>query len=64
MNILHLAVAAFLLLEFFNVLALYFKPTMKQANAVGMFNAWEKSKSDPELHNLVKYLVYWVAGTK
>ncbi|MCP4459485.1 MAG: hypothetical protein GY816_15910, partial [Cytophagales bacterium] len=25
---------------------------------------WEKSKQDPELHNFVKYLVNWVAGTK
>ena len=26
--------------------------------------AWEKSKGDPEIHNFVKYLVNWVAGTK
>jgi hypothetical protein len=34
------------------------------ANGVGVFNAWEKSKSDPEIHDFVKYLVNWVAGTK
>jgi hypothetical protein len=34
------------------------------ANSVGVFKAWEKSKGDPEIHNFVKYLVNWVAGTK
>ena len=29
-----------------------------------MFKAWEKSKSDPELHSFAKYMVNWVAGTK
>jgi hypothetical protein len=33
-------------------------------NAVGVFEAWEKSKNDPEVHDMVRYLVYWVAGTK
>ncbi|MFQ5436076.1 MAG: hypothetical protein ACE5FD_14475, partial [Anaerolineae bacterium] len=33
-------------------------------NGVGVFNAWEKSKSDPEMHQFVRYLVFWVAGTK
>lgn len=37
---------------------------MKQMNAVGVFNVWEKSKKDPETHSLISYLVYWVAGTK
>jgi hypothetical protein len=46
------------------VAALYFYPGSKYANGVGVFNAWEKSKRDPEIHNFVKYLVNWVAGTK
>jgi hypothetical protein len=33
-------------------------------NGVGIFNAWEKSKTDPEMHLFVSYLVNWVAGTK
>ena len=45
-------------------MALYFAPGSKYANAVGVFSAWEKSKQYPEIHDLVKYLVYWVAGTK
>ena len=46
------------------MLVLYFFPETKMANGIGIFNAWEKSKADPEIHNLVKYLVNWVAGTK
>jgi cytochrome bd-type quinol oxidase subunit 2 len=51
-------------METTNVLVLYFFPETKMANGIGIFNAWEKSKADPEIHNLVKYLVNWVAGTK
>jgi hypothetical protein len=46
------------------VIALYYFPGSKYANSVGVFKAWEKSKDDPEIHNLIKYLVNWVAGTK
>jgi hypothetical protein len=46
------------------VVALYFFPGTKYANSVGIFAAWEESKKYPEIHDLVKYLVYWVAGTK
>jgi hypothetical protein len=56
--------AAFMLLEFSNVLALYFRKDSQMANSVGVFNAYEKSKSDSEMHNFVNYLVNWVAGTK
>jgi hypothetical protein len=54
----------FILLELSNVLALYFAPGSKYANAVGVFTAWEKSKQYPENHEFIKYLVYWVAGAK
>jgi hypothetical protein len=46
------------------VVALYFFPGSKYANSVGVFNAWERSKQDSEVHDFVRYLVYWVAGTK
>ncbi len=55
---------AFIILELSNVLALYFTPGSKRANAVGVFSAWERSKQYPEIHDFVKYLVNWVAGTK
>ena len=64
MNILTIAVVGFLVLEIANVVTLYFFPGSKYANGVGVFKAWEKSKQDPEVHSFVRYLVYWVAGTK
>jgi len=59
-----IAIVVFVLLELSNVLALYFAPGSKYANAVGSFTAWEKSKEYPEIHEFIKYLVYWVAGAK
>lgn len=64
MNIITVVIIGFLFLEATNVATLYFFPESKYANGVGVFKAWEKSKSDPEIHNFVKYLVNWVAGTK
>ncbi len=64
MNILRAVTIGFLILEATNVITLYFFPGSKVANGVGVFKAWEASKRDPEVHNFVKYLVNWVAGTK
>lgn len=64
MNLLTIVTIGFLILESTNVIALYFFPGTKYANAIGVFKAWEKSKADPEIHDFVKYLVNWVAGTK
>lgn len=52
------------LIELANVLLLYLAPGSRRGNSVGFFNAYEKSKSDPEVHALVSYLINWVAGTK
>lgn len=57
-------IGLFILLESANVLTMYFSPGSTRGNGVGVFSAWEKSKQDPEIHNFVRYLVYWVAGTK
>jgi len=62
--IVKIVIFAFIILESSNVLALYFIPGSKKANAVGVFSAWEKSKQYPEIHDFIKYLVNWVAGTK
>jgi hypothetical protein len=59
-----IVILVFMLLEFSNVIALYFAPGSKYANAVGVFTAWEKSKQYPEIHDFIRYLVYWVAGAK
>lgn len=64
MNTITIVIIIFLVLEMTNLLTLYFFPGSKLANGVGVFNAWEKSKADPEIHDFVKYLVNWVAGTK
>lgn len=64
MNILKIVMCLFILLELSNVLMLYFTPGTKRGNGVGVFSAWEKSKKDNEIHELMRYLVYWVAGTK
>ena len=64
MNILTIAIVVFIALESLNVLTLYFNPGSQKGNGLGVFNAWEKSKGDPEIHQFVQYLVYWVAGTK
>jgi len=64
MTLATIVIFAFMLLELSNVLALYFAPESKYANAVGVFTAWEKSKQYPEIHDFVRYLVYWVAGAK
>jgi len=64
MNILTFVIIGFIVLEASNMVALYFFPDSKMANSVGVFKAWEKSKQDPEMHNFVKYMVNWVAGTK
>lgn len=62
--IVKIVIIAFVMLELSNVIALYFFPGSRRANAVGVFTAWEKSKQYPEIHDFVKYLVYWVAGAK
>ncbi len=59
-----IVIFVFMSLELSNVLTLYFSPGSKYANAVGVFSAWEKSKQYPEIHDFVRYLVYWVAGVK
>ena len=64
MNILTIAMGIFVCLELMNVAMLYFTPGARRGNGIGVFNAWEKSKENDEVHQLVKYLIYWVAGTK
>lgn len=64
MLLVQLVIFAFILLESSNVLAMYFKPEMQLANAVGAFKAYEDSKQYPDIHIFINYLVNWVAGTK
>ncbi len=59
-----IAIIAFIILETGNIMMMYLLPDSKMGNGVGVFKAWEKSKTDPEIHNFAKYMVNWVAGTK
>lgn len=64
MTILNIVIILFITLETSNILMLYFTPETRKGNGMGAFKAYDKSKSDPEIHRLVGYLVNWVAGTK
>jgi len=64
MDVLSIGIVLFAVLETLNVLMLYFTPDTRRGNGIGAFNAYEKSKADPDVHALVKYLINWVAGTK
>ena len=64
MNILNWAILIFAILETLNILTLYFAPGTRRGNGLGVFVAYEESKQYPSIHNLIKYLIYWVAGTK
>lgn len=64
MTFLIIVMIGFLLLEISNVFVLFFRPDSRQVHGMGMFPAWEKSKSDPGIYNLMRYLTIWVAGSK
>ncbi|MDP3499335.1 MAG: hypothetical protein Q8S33_03350 [Myxococcales bacterium] len=61
---LSIAIVVFVVLESLNIAMLYFQPGSRLGNGVGVFNAFESSKADPPVHELVRYLINWVAGTK
>jgi len=63
-NILTIVITMFVVLESLNILMLYFTPGTRKGNGMGVFDAYEKSRENPEVFALVKYLINWVAGTK
>ncbi len=64
MDILSISIIIFCILESLNVIILYFKPTSKIGNGVGVFNILEDIKNDTPLNLFIHYLIYWVAGVK
>lgn len=64
MDVLTVVLIGFGTLELLNVFTLYLAPGSRRGNALGVFRAYERSKADPEVHALVRYLTDWVAGTK
>ena len=64
MIVLNIVLIAFSILESLNVILLYSMPGSKMGNAVGVFNAYEKTRENEETKSFVDYLINWVAGTK
>ena len=64
MDILSAAIIVFVMIETLNIGTLYFRPGSRRGNGIGVFNAYRRSEADPDTHELVRYLVNWVAGTK
>lgn len=64
MHILQIAIIIFLFMETGNIVILYFQPGSKNANGIGVFNAYQETMKDEKTANFVKYLINWIAGAK
>ena len=64
MNILQIGILIFVSIEFLNIMTLYFMPSSRIGNGVGVFNALDKANQDENMKPFVSYLINWVAGTK
>lgn len=64
MNILEIAILAFICMETANVAILYFWPNSRKGNGVAVFDAWHESQADEKLHLFATYMASWVAGCK
>lgn len=64
MSAVQITMIVFVTIEILSVLELYFLQEKAVFNGVSIFSGWEISKEVPEVHQLLKYLVNWVAGIK
>ena len=64
MKTLQITLLVFAFIESLNMLELYFMQDNCKFNGACIFSSWEKSKADPEVHALIRYLVNWLAGVK
>ena len=62
--LINICISIFIIMEFANVMTLYFNPDTKQFNGMGVFKAWHNIKDDEQYGDLARYLVNWVAGAK
>lgn len=62
--ILNISIILFIIMELSNVLIMYFKPDTPIGNGIGVFDAFNRSKEDKEMHMFIKYLKNWVANVK
>ncbi len=54
MDILSVAIIAFVVLESLNIGMLYFRPGSRLGNGIGVFNTYRKAEADPETGELVR----------
>jgi hypothetical protein len=64
MSALRIFLLIFVVIETLNMLELYFMQDQCVFNGISCFSAWDKTRHDPEVHELIRYLVNWVAGMK
>ncbi len=64
MNILNIAIIIFIVLEFSNVIILYFFPNCRFGNGVAIFKSYKELQKDKNSMLFAKYMKNWVAGTK
>lgn len=64
MDILTIAIIIFCIMEFGNVMILYFKPNSRLGNGVAVFDNWFDSQKDENMSLFAHYMAYWVAGVK
>lgn len=64
MNILQIGISVFVLIEFLNIIMLYFIPESKMGNGVGVFDDYLQLKENGEHNEFIGYLINWVAGAK
>lgn len=64
MNILQIGITVFCFIETLNVIILYFNPTFKYGNGVGVFDDYKEAIQDDPKKDFINYMVNWVAGTK
>ncbi len=64
MNILQIGILVFVFIEVLNVMVLYFNPTFKYGNGVGVFNVYHEVIKDKKYQDFINYMVFWVAGAK
>ncbi|MBI9044011.1 MAG: hypothetical protein JEZ06_05975 [Anaerolineaceae bacterium] len=64
MTALHACFIAFAITETLNLLELYFMQDNCIFNGACIYTAWEKSKQIPEVNELMRYLINWIAGIK
>lgn len=62
MNVLQIGILVFVFIEFLNVITLYFYPTSKKGNGIGVFVSYNEIKDENK--DFVQYLINWVAGAK